>query len=76
VPIQLGADQLPFSNRATTIPAPKEPDQTNPALMTLKIAKPLDVIRVSLGVSAIVHASSPLALFNTDLGMALRADSG
>lgn len=39
VAMQLGADHVPSSSRAITIPLPNFPDQTKPALRIVKIAK-------------------------------------
>jgi len=74
-----GADQVPPSRRAMTTPLPAFPDQTKPALSTVKMANLL--LSTSdqyerLGGPAERRNAYPLALASTSFGILLSALSG
>lgn len=70
---------MPSSRRAMTTPLPAFPDQTKPALSTVKMA---NLCRIPLGqcehrgASAEQRQAHPLALASTSFGILLSALSG
>ena len=70
-----GADQEPSGRRAMTRPEPALPENTKPALMTWKTARPGGGVQVRMRTRD-GWVDVPRACCRTALGMELSADSG
>ena len=60
-----GADHVPSANRAITNPVPRRPVKQNPALATVRKAKPLAPISNSLGIRSLPSTMLSLVKFHS-----------